>query len=235
MLTERLVSPFLVPAAPPEWRRSGPFIALAIVLHAAILAVPLRKALEELPLPPLNIRLTEAVRPPEPLPQALPKPLPQTPAAPASPRKPNPAPVRHTPVLAMDSAPVTPSPMPAVAPAAPKAAESAPVATVPNAHPAPAAGPVTAARFDAAYLQNPKPAYPALSRRLGEEGKVLLKVRVTADGHPASVDLEKTSGFDRLDEAARQAVSRWRFVPAKRGEEAIEASVIVPLVFRLDN
>ncbi|MDP2881955.1 MAG: energy transducer TonB [Azonexus sp.] len=97
------------------------------------------------------------------------------------------------------------------------------------------AAPVAAARFDAAYLNNPEPKYPPLSRRLGEEGKVLLKVRVTVDGQPSAVDLEKTSSFERLDEAARQAVARWRFVPAKRGNEAIEATVIVPVVFRLDN
>ena len=89
-------------------------------------------------------------------------------------------------------------------------------------------------RFDAAYLLNPKPDYPAISRRLGEEGKVLLKVRVTAQGLPAAVDIEKTSGFERLDEAARRVVARWRFVPARRGEQPVEASVIVPISFRLE-
>ena len=64
---------------------------------------------------------------------------------------------------------------------------------------------------------------------------MLLKVRVTVEGMAAAVDLEKTSGFERLDDAARQAVARWRFVPAKRGDEPIEASVIVPIVFRLDS
>jgi protein TonB len=102
--------------------------------------------------------------------------------------------------------------------------------------PAPAAPvTITAARFNAAYLNNPEPKYPPLSRRLGEEGKVLLKVRVMPDGNPGAVDLEKSSNFERLDEAARQAVSRWRFIPAKRGDEPIEASVIVPIVFRLDS
>ena len=100
---------------------------------------------------------------------------------------------------------------------------------------APAATTVSAARFDAAYLQNPHPAYPTLSRRLGEEGKVLLRVRVSPDGRAAAVDVEKSSNFERLDETARQSVARWRFVPAKRGDEAIEATVIVPIVFRLEN
>jgi protein TonB len=92
-----------------------------------------------------------------------------------------------------------------------------------------------AARFDAAYLNNPRPAYPAASRRLGEEGKVVLKVRVAADGRALAVNLEKGSNFERLDEAARQAVARWRFIPARRGDEAVESSVMVPLVFRLDD
>jgi protein TonB len=101
----------------------------------------------------------------------------------------------------------------------------------------PPAAPVlaTAPRFNAAYLHNPAPVYPPSSRRLGEEGKVLLHVKVSAAGQPVAVDLEKSSNFERLDEAARHAVARWRFVPAKRGEEAVEGSVIVPIVFRLDD
>ena len=125
-----------------------------------------------------------------------------------------------TPVVA---APVAVAPEPAPRP--PVAA--APVASAP--------APVVAARYNAAYLNNPEPKYPPMSRRLGEEGKVLLKVRVTADGQAATVELEKSSNFERLDEAAKQAVARWRFVPARRGDEAIEASVIVPIVFRLDS
>jgi len=63
---------------------------------------------------------------------------------------------------------------------------------------------------------------------------VLLRVRVSAEGQPVAVDLEKSSNFERLDEVARQVVARWRFVPARRGDESIEATVIVPIVFRLD-
>ena len=88
-------------------------------------------------------------------------------------------------------------------------------------------------RFDAAYLHNPRPVYPPLSRRLGEEGKVLLRVRVSAEGQPIAVDVEESSNFERLDEAARQVVARWRFVPASHGDESVEATVIVPIVFRL--
>jgi protein TonB len=88
--------------------------------------------------------------------------------------------------------------------------------------------------FRAAYLRNPEPHYPAVSRRLAEQGSVQLRVLVTAEGRPARVDLHRSSGFSRLDEAAAAAVREWRFVPAKHGSTPVEAAVIVPIVFRLD-
>ena len=94
--------------------------------------------------------------------------------------------------------------------------------------------PVTAARFDADYLRNPPPAYPAMSRRLREEGRVLLLVRVSPQGHAESVQVRQTSGFERLDEAGLAAVRQWRFVPARRGDEPVAATVLVPLEFKLE-
>lgn len=91
---------------------------------------------------------------------------------------------------------------------------------------------LTAARFDADYLHNPAPAYPAQSRRLKEEGTVLLLVRVSVEGTPLSVEVRNSSGFERLDEAGLQAVRQWRFVPAKRGGENVAASVLVPIQFK---
>lgn len=108
-----------------------------------------------------------------------------------------------------------------------------PVETVPTP-PAPPA-PIVAARFDAAYLQNPKPVYPTMSRRLGEEGRVILKVKVSPQGLPLTIEIKQSSNFSRLDEAARSAVELWRFVPAKQGNETIEAWVLVPLLFSLDS
>ena len=67
-----------------------------------------------------------------------------------------------------------------------------------------------------------------------EEGKVLLLVQVSAHGTAAHVRVRQSSGFTRLDDAALEAVRQWHFVPAKRGEEAIAASVIVPIVFRIE-
>lgn len=216
----------------PEWRRSGPFLLFAVMLHALVLAAAPYGTMgaSDITLPPLNVTIVQA---PAALPVAATRPEPAHPsvARPGRERQ------RSTPVLAMTPTqqPVAvastivppPTPMPVIEPPTKPATSSS----------APQAGnsTVSNARFDAAYLQNPKPTYPALSRRMGEEGKVLLKVRVSSEGRPLAVDLEKSSNFERLDHAALQAVTNWRFVPAKRGDEAIEASVIVPITFRLDS
>ena len=115
------------------------------------------------------------------------------------------------------------------------AASAAPVPTAPALaqHAVPAA--VAAPSFDADYLNNPAPVYPLLSRNRGESGKVLLLVQVTAQGAAAQVEIRQGSGFPRLDQAALNAVRNWRFVPARRGDEAVAASVVVPITFRLDS
>ncbi|MGL4575992.1 MAG: energy transducer TonB [Burkholderiaceae bacterium] len=120
-------------------------------------------------------------------------------------------------------------------PAPATAQENAPTPqTQPVAAPAePAAPPVTAPRFDLAYLNNPPPAYPAASRRAGEQGKALLRVLVGLQGEVLRIELLQSSGFDRLDQAALDAVRAWRFVPARRGEEVVQAWAVVPLNFRL--
>lgn len=220
----------------PEWLRSGRFFLIAIGLHGAALAYPLQRALQRdaVPLPVMQVQLGN--------PQVAPIPHPVQPLAtpPKAQTKPAPVPKKAVIQTTRPSVPaVTPAPEPApVVSAAP--ATSTPVASIDPAAPSakapanmgsPTLSPV---RFDVAYLQNPAPVYPAMSRRLGEEGKVLLRVKVSADGNPLTVNLEKSSNFTRLDDSALQVVNRWRFVPAKRGDEAIEASVIVPIVFRLE-
>ena len=95
--------------------------------------------------------------------------------------------------------------------------------------------PVVQPRFDAAYLNNPLPNYPTLSKRLNEQGKVAVRVHVTPSGLPDQVELQKTSGYPRLDNAAMEAIKRWRFVPARQGNETVAAWVIVPMPFTLEN
>lgn len=89
-------------------------------------------------------------------------------------------------------------------------------------------------QFGVAYLNNPAPNYPAISRRMTEEGRVLLRVLVSADGSAETVQLEKTSGFNRLDQAAIEAVKKWQFIPAKKAGHALSAYVLVPVKFSLN-
>jgi periplasmic protein TonB len=89
-------------------------------------------------------------------------------------------------------------------------------------------------KFGVSYLHNPAPDYPRLARRLGEEGRVLLKVLVSDDGSAASVNLEKSSGSERLDNAAMDTVKQWRFIPARKGGVALSAYVLVPIMYSLD-
>ncbi|NBO41488.1 MAG: energy transducer TonB, partial [Betaproteobacteria bacterium] len=128
------------------------------------------------------------------------------------------------------------------APAAPAA-----TATVPNPPPAPAvatpaptlaAAPSAPVKVElpnskADYLHNPPPEYPPMSVRRGEQGQVLLKVLIGADGLPQKVELLSSSGFERLDKAALEAAMRWRYVPGKRGGVAEAMWYQVPMVFNL--
>lgn len=143
---------------------------------------------------------------------------------------PLPAPSHDIPAVAGTPAPATapvasgPHQEPAVAPYA--------IAASPRQDPA---TPPAAARHDAAYLQNPAPAYPKISRRRGEEGKVLLRVRILTDGRADTVEIAESSGHPRLDEAALEAVRHWRFVSARQGDTPFDSWLRVPVVFRLDD
>lgn len=222
-----------LPPELPEWRRSGRFFLLAVALHAAVLFYPAKIATRLPEMPPNAVTVQLKQTPPR-LAEPVTPPPPAIPLKTKQPKQPSP---KAQPVIAMppeQAPPAAPSfVVPPPIPNATLPAPAAPPAPLPGVQTAPAS--ISPARFDAAYLDNPHPGYPPLSRRLGEEGKVLLRVRVSPDGQPTAVDIEKSSNFARLDEAARQAILRWRFIPAKRGDQAIEASVIVPLVFRLDN
>lgn len=153
---------------------------------------------------------------PKPQSKALPKPSPT--AKPDAVRQPLAEPVQQ----AAPSAPATPE-----APAAPVQQQAAPAQEAP--------APVTPPRTDASHLNNPAPQYPALSRRLGEQGRVMLDVYILPDGSVGEVKLNRTSGFPRLDSAALQAVKSWRYVPAKRGDKPIPYWYVQPVSFVLNN
>ena len=84
------------------------------------------------------------------------------------------------------------------------------------------------------YLNNPKPEYPALSRRLGEEGKVVISVLINTQGRAEEVRLKKSSGYNRLDDAALRAVKTWGFRAGTRNGVAEAMWFDVPVLFRLD-
>ena len=93
---------------------------------------------------------------------------------------------------------------------------------------------VSQALFDADYLRNPAPPYPAISRRMSEEGRVILRVLVTPEGTAAKVEIRTSSGSRRLDESAMRTVHQWKFVPARRGDVAEQSWVLVPVIFKLE-
>lgn len=162
-----------------------------------------------------------------------------TPAAPA--RKPVPAVAQAAPARPAAVAPpkaaalaMAETAIPAAAPAAAVVATVATVATVASTPAAAAPEPRSEASFNAAYLNNPEPVYPLASRRQGESGKVVLLVQVSPQGTVERLEVRQSCGYTRLDQAALDAVRRWRFVPARLGEHAIAASVLVPLTFSLN-
>ncbi len=163
---------------------------------------------------------------PKPLPVA-PKPKPIERAAP---------PKLETPMSAPSSEPSAIE-LPPTEPAAliaesvtPSAAPETPTPPVPATPPPPIVQP----NFNADYLNNPPPDYPAMSRRMDEQGRVLLRVLVDTSGSPRRVEINNSSGFVRLDLAAQDVVMRWRFVPARQGDKNIVAWVLVPIQFKLD-
>ena len=95
--------------------------------------------------------------------------------------------------------------------------------------------PITQPRFDADYLNNPAPVYPAMSRRMHERGEVRLRVLVSKDGMPVEVQVERSCGYSRLDQAALAAVRKWKFQPAQRGGVSVDAWVIVPIEFDMQS
>jgi protein TonB len=80
---------------------------------------------------------------------------------------------------------------------------------------------------------NRPPTYPRQARRMGWEGRVLLRVRVDDRGRVDTVRLGRSSGHGLLDRAALDAVRRWRFAPATRGATPVAAWIDVPIRFRL--
>jgi protein TonB len=82
-------------------------------------------------------------------------------------------------------------------------------------------------------LRSFDPPYPSRSRFAGEEGTVLVKVSISPLGAVLDAQVERSSGYQRLDEAALQSIRSWRFAPATRGAQAVASWVSVPVKFIL--
>ena len=99
--------------------------------------------------------------------------------------------------------------------------------------PAPAA-PIPADRA-AEPVTQVEPTYPAAALRSREEGTVLLRVEVDAQGAPTSVEVESSSRSRDLDRAARDAVRQWSFSPAVENGQPVASTVTVPVDFRVED
>src|SRR5262245_7063041 len=210
------------------------FLAASIAAHAAVFGVlPLfTRGSDPGPASVLQVTLLE------------PMPLPVGPPEPASQSRVSSQPEAEPARSLFESRPRQAPPAPALALSKPFADEwrsfgvgtdvPDPAAATTAEAASPALVAVAPASVNAAYLHNPLPGYPAAARRAGEQGTVMLRVLVSRDGTAARVEIDRSSGSPHLDAAARETVKAWRFAPARRGAEAIESWVVVPVVFRLE-
>ncbi|MEN3030323.1 energy transducer TonB [Chromobacterium amazonense] len=216
------------------------FSALAGVLAAHVLALWLlnQQHASQAPItPPRLARMDMIALAPPGRPAASPPAAakPQPPQPRQAKAKPAPATPKTPPVQTSKMSSETPAPAQAIrAPAAPAAAAAsdAPKSDGQTVS-AGKSQAITEPLARGGYLNNPAPAYPSQSQEDGEAGTVRLRVHVSAQGLPLDVAVQDSSGFPRLDRAALAAVKRWRFIPAKRGDEPIAYTFVVPVEFSL--
>lgn len=224
----------------PMVRRLVP-LALIILLHVGLFYALLNGLLKQptLQVPKevlvhfITLEPTPVAQPVQPQPKPKPAPPKVLPVIKKAAPKPRPVapPVNPTPSeQAITMAPSPPQP----ASAEPfVAAEPQPAAAAPA--PAPAAPPPPQTISSGVeYLRAPQPEYPLLSRRRGEEGKVVLRALINLKGRPDQVEIQTSSGSSRLDEAARQAVQRAVFKPHLENGVPVMVYAIVPIKFQLD-
>ena len=214
------------------------------------------------PVLPVQLVTLEAVEPPrDPAPAAPPRRERATPIR--RPEPPRPREVAAAKIEEPAPAPVAPAPTPAPAPSETAPAPAVVAATLPAiSEPAPAPGPsapaasgttialpasapIVAAKAPATAPEGVtrtarpqggyqvRPAYPSAPRRLGIQGTTMLRVHVLADGRIGDLLVEHSAGHPDLDQAAMEAVRRWRFEPARRGADAVAMWVLLPVEFRL--
>jgi protein TonB len=205
---------------------------------------PIETPMPKLPDPPVETAKVEPEPPPPAPARVVPTPAPVVPApAPVVPAPASPTPAPAAPAMTVpEPAPRPPSGRGPLAPA------DAPLTTAGEGLPT-QAGPPAAARPGPSVAALPpdgitqtatprggyqvKPSYPSSARRAGIQGTTLLSVFVAADGRVAEVVVKQSAGHPDLDAAAADAVRRWRFEPARRGNEPVSMWVLLPVEFRL--
>jgi protein TonB len=83
------------------------------------------------------------------------------------------------------------------------------------------------------FRHTPPPDYPDAARKDGKEGRVILRVLVDEEGRSKLVEINLSSGSYLLDQAAAEAIKRWRFSPARYGDSPTASWVKIPVDFRL--
>lgn len=217
----------------PEAGRKLAVVSAVLLFHVALLWAMqsglLRKAVELVV--PVQM-LSEFIEPPAPK-VVPPPPAPPVPVKQSTPKNKAPSlPPSPQPLAIVDNAPAPDAHQAAAPPPTPVAPMAAPVQQTAVASPAPPRVELPSSNAD--YLQNPRPVYPPLSKRMGEQGQVVYSVLIGTDGLPVSARLVRSSGFDRLDEASFNAVMRWRYTPGKRNGVPTAMSFNVPINWVLE-
>jgi protein TonB len=236
--------------------RAAPLVA-SLALHvalvgAAAIIVPRASAriLDAIPVELVTVEpphVIEAPAPPAPakrltLPKPIAMPLPKIAPKPEPPvREPDPTPPPTAPMPTAAAAPpaVASAPQTSSAPLGPGVSWIDTTPTAPSAAGPPSAVASIPRDTGVTRMAHPtggyqvRPSYPSSARRLGAQGTTMLRVHVLADGRIGDVDIEESAGHRDLDQAAADAVRRWRFEPARRGDEAVAMWVRVPVEFRL--
>lgn len=211
--TVSLPPPF---ASAPRLSRNAIIVGSVLAFHGAALwalqSGLVRQAIEIIVPVELLAQMVEPPKP-KPLPSAPPVPIKQQMVKTKAPTPP-PAP---RPMAIADPTPTANAPTGVTTPQPPAPPIAEPVATAPVAPPAapPAPPKIVQPNNDADYLNNPKLAFPAMSKRLNEQGKVLVRVFIGTDGHPDRAEIKRSSGYARLDASALEFIMKCRFVPGK--------------------
>jgi len=207
-----------------------------LLRRAVALVIPVQ-VLANLIEPPQPVVAPAAPAPPTPKPTPTPpKPVSRQPPPPKPVVRPAPPPLVGAVAEPSPQAPdavTAPQPITSSAPVVAEVAQTAPAAL--PAPPAPPAPPrVDLPSSSADYLNNPTPPYPPLSKRMGEQGRVVIRARIEVNGSASKAEVRTSSGYERLDQAALQTVKRWRYLPGKRAGVPEAMWFNIPINFVLE-